>query len=156
VVSNVGLPFFIVTLGLFDGKKASCLIEESGSLIALKRPEIEAFGIELICLTEEPRAGSMTEVSRVDVKLIDPTFTDAHHPDNFDPVLDHPYGGRGTRAIVASWPEGERWLSRTWQRFSESELGRENSSPRARLPDYHDSSARRDHQASAAVIALSA
>jgi len=38
----------------------------------------------------------------------------------------------------------------------ESELGRENSSPRARPPDYDDSSARRDHQASAAVIALSA
>ncbi len=32
----------------------------------------------------------------------------------------------------------------------------ENSSPRARPPDYDDSSARRDHQASAAVIALSA
>ncbi len=32
----------------------------------------------------------------------------------------------------------------------------ENSSPRARPPDYDESSARRDHQASAAVIALSA
>ena len=32
----------------------------------------------------------------------------------------------------------------------------ENSSPRARPPDYDQSSARRDHQASAAVIALSA
>ena len=37
----------------------------------------------------------------------------------------------------------------------ESELGRETS-PRARPPDYEESSARRDHQASAAVIALSA
>jgi hypothetical protein len=38
----------------------------------------------------------------------------------------------------------------------ESELGRENSRPRAGPPDYDESSARRDHQASAAVIALSA
>ena len=37
----------------------------------------------------------------------------------------------------------------------ESELGRELQSP-ARPPDYDESSARRDHQASAAIIALSA
>ena len=35
-------------------------------------------------------------------------------------------------------------------------LGYGHSSPRARPPDYDESSARRDHQASAAVIALSA
>ena len=47
-------------------------------------------------------------------------------------------------------------VSATCQPLQWSRSSAENSSPRARPPDYDESSARRDHQASAAVIALSA
>ena len=50
----------------------------------------------------------------------------------------------------------QRLAGATCQPLQRSRSPAENSSPRARPPDYDDSSARRDHQASATVIALSA
>jgi hypothetical protein len=58
--------------------------------------------------------------------------------------------------VRSSTHSSQRLVSATCQPLQWSRLSAENSSPRARPPDYDESSARRDHQASAAVIALSA
>jgi hypothetical protein len=56
----------------------------------------------------------------------------------------------------SSTHSSQRLVGATCQPLRWSRSSAENSSPRARPPDYDESSARRDHQASAAVIALSA
>ena len=58
--------------------------------------------------------------------------------------------------VRSSTHSSQRLVSATCQPLQWSRSSAENSSPRARPPDYDESSARRDHQASAAVIALSA
>jgi hypothetical protein len=58
--------------------------------------------------------------------------------------------------VRSSTHSSQRLVGATCQPLRWSRSSAENSSPRARPPDYDDSSARRDHQASAAVIALSA
>ena len=57
-------------------------------------------------------------------------------------------------ANLKDGPDGPRWLARTFGIHRADWLP--CLRPRARPPDYDESSARRDHQASAAVIALSA
>jgi hypothetical protein len=58
--------------------------------------------------------------------------------------------------VRSSTHSSQRLVSATCRPLQWSRSSAENSSPRARPPDYDESSARRDHQASAAVIALSA
>jgi hypothetical protein len=58
--------------------------------------------------------------------------------------------------VRSSTHSSQRLVSATCQPLQWSRSSAENSSPRSRPPDYDESSARRDHQASAAVIALSA
>lgn len=58
--------------------------------------------------------------------------------------------------VRSSTHSSQRLVGATCQPLQWSRSSAENSSPRARPPDYDESSARRDHQASAAVIALSA
>jgi hypothetical protein len=58
--------------------------------------------------------------------------------------------------VRSSTPSSQRLVNATCQPLQWSRSSAENSSRRARPPDYDESSARRDHQASAAVIALSA
>jgi len=58
--------------------------------------------------------------------------------------------------VRSSMHSSQRLVGATCQPLQWSRSSAESSSPRARPPDYDDSSARRDHQASAAVIALSA
>ena len=58
--------------------------------------------------------------------------------------------------VRSSTHSSQRLVSATCPPLQWSRSSAENSSPRARPPDYDESSARRDHQASAAVIALSA
>jgi hypothetical protein len=58
--------------------------------------------------------------------------------------------------VRSSTHSSQRLVSARCQPLQWSRSSAENSSPRARPPDYDESSARRDHQASAAVIALSA
>jgi hypothetical protein len=58
--------------------------------------------------------------------------------------------------VRSSTHSSQKLVSATCQPLQWSRSSAENSSPRARPPDYDESSARRDHQASAAVIALSA
>ena len=58
--------------------------------------------------------------------------------------------------VPPSTHSSQRLVSATCQPLQLSRSSAENSSSLARPPDYDESSARRDHQASAAVIALSA
>ena len=67
-----------------------CLVEVSGSYIALKRPEVKTSGTELFRLAEERSARSLTDVRGIDVELIEPAVMDAHHRDNSELVFDHP------------------------------------------------------------------
>ena len=75
------------------------------------------------------------------------------------PVLDSAGPGWEAKArprVCSSTHSSQKLVSATCQPLQWSRSSAENSSPRARPPDYDESSARRDHQASAAVIALSA
>ena len=66
--------------------------------------------------------------------------------------LDVPY----VKRLRGGLKDRQRLVNATCQPLQWSRSSAENSSRRARPPDYDESSARRDHQASAAVIALSA
>jgi hypothetical protein len=83
-------------------------------------------------------------------------------PDSAAPEWHHLCGCRpGWEAkarprVRSSTHSSQRLVSATCQPLQWRRSSAENSSPRARPPDYDESSARRDHQASAAVIALSA
>ena len=77
-----------------------------------------------------------------------------HATRDLRPVVSRAHRRRSRRS--GALQVGAIPVSATCQPLQWSRSSAENSSPRARPPDYDESSARRDHQASAAVIALSA
>jgi hypothetical protein len=50
---HVGSAFLVVTAGLFDGTKSVRLVEAPCPNVALKRPEVEAFGMEAFGKSKE-------------------------------------------------------------------------------------------------------
>ncbi len=144
LVSDVRGTLFVVALSRLDRCEAMALVEAPGSVVRLKRPELQSAGPGSLRNVDEARSQPFPGTFRIDVELVDPVVMKDKQGDDHRIRLDDPDLPGGNHDVSEPGPNivvgvnrprdgGPRCCAR-----SKPEVGDVESIRRSGTADIHD------------------